>query len=144
MEITFRKTFTPVTLKINSEVELANLLGALVGYGTANVYAENNLKAIGLGEFYSGNVRKAARLIAAHIAGTVGLDLPGVEAVIAAYVGSAKFNASKASKAGAAALGTTEDLAPGYAPTNFEAGGTAEDEDEQEDLANDLDNGGNF
>jgi hypothetical protein len=122
MEITFKKTFTPVTLTINSAVDLATVLGALIGYGTATLYAENNLKAIGLGEFYSGNVRKGARQIVGQIAKQVGLDTAALEEIVGTYTSSDKFSSSKASKAGSAVIGTAADLAPGYEPTSFESG----------------------
>lgn len=126
--------FAPVTLVITSKVALANVIGALVAYGTANVYAENGLKAIGLGDYYSGNVRGAAREIATDIAKATDLDTPD----FSAYMGSVKFYQSRKSQAGAKARGTDEDLAPGYAPTNFEDGGApvvAEEADEPETVS---------
>jgi hypothetical protein len=128
MEITFKKSFTPVTINIKTEADLATLLGALIGYGTASVYAENNLKAIGLGEFYSGNVRKGARLIAKQLVESVGLNTANLDEIVDNYTSSDKFNRSKASKAGAAVIGTDADLAPGYEPTSFESGEEIEEE----------------
>jgi hypothetical protein len=93
-------TFQPVTLVIESKTELANILGALVAYGQGKVYAEEGLKAIGLGDYYSGVV-----------------PLPE----FSAYLGSSKFRSSHPSTAGAKVLGTGEDLAPGRSKTTFEA-----------------------
>lgn len=110
--------FKPVTITIGSKAELANILGALVAYGTGKVYAENALKAIGLGEFYSGNVRKASRETAAVIAEASNVvPLPD----FSNYLGSFKFKQSHPSTAGAAVLGTDEDLAPGRKATSFES-----------------------
>jgi hypothetical protein len=104
-------TFQPVTLVIESKTELANILGALVAYGQGKVYAEEGLKAIGLGDYYSGNVRKAARELASQIAEASGVvPLPEFSAY-----------SSHPSTAGAKVLGTGEDLAPGRSKTTFEA-----------------------
>jgi hypothetical protein len=111
-------TFQPVTLVIESKTELANILGALVAYGQGKVYAEEGLKAIGLGDYYSGNVRKAARELASQIAEASGV-VPLPE--FSAYLGSSKFRSSHPSTAGAKVLGTGEDLAPGRSKTTFEA-----------------------
>jgi hypothetical protein len=109
--------FRPVTLTINSPVDLANLLGALMAYGKGEVYAEANLKQVGLGDFYSGNVRKASREFATAIAQASGV-VP--EPNFAAYLGSVKFKKSHPSTAGAKVVGTEEDLAPGRKATAFE------------------------
>lgn len=124
MEIkaTVVRKFVPVTITLNSEVEVANLLGALIAYGTASVYAENALKAIGIGQFYSGNVRKAARNIATALVAATDLGVTGLDATLQAYLNSDKFRSSKASQAGSAVIGTADDLAPGYLPTTFESG----------------------
>lgn len=109
--------FTPVTIVLNTKAELANILGALIAYGTGKVYAENALKAIGLGEFYSGNVRKAARETAATIAeASHVVPLPDFDAYLKSYV----FKKSHPSTAGSAVKGTEEDLAPGRKATSFE------------------------
>lgn len=110
--------FTPVTIVLNTKAELANLLGALLAYGTANTYAENGLKAVGLGDFYTGNVRKASREMAAQIAEASNVvPLPTFDAYLKSY----KFKKGRYSKAGAAVAGTPEDLSNGrdYS-TNFE------------------------
>src|ERR1700731_596589 len=123
MEITAAvvRKFVPVTIVLNTEVEVANLLGALIAYGTANVYAENALKAVGLGDFYSGTFRKAARQIATQIAGADELGVIGLEATLEAYLNSDKFRSSAPSQAGAKVVGTSEDLAPGREATSFES-----------------------
>jgi predicted transcriptional regulator len=109
--------FRPVTLVIESKVELANILGALLAYGKGKVYAEGELKAVGLGEFYSGNVRKASRELAAQIAEASNVvPLPEFQS----YLSSTKFRSSHPSTAGAAVIGTSEDLAPGRSATSFE------------------------
>jgi hypothetical protein len=109
--------FQPVTIVIESKVELANILGALVAYGTGKVYAENSLKAIGLGDYYSGNVRKASRELASVIAEASNV-VPLPE--FSEYLNSTKFRQSHPSTAGAAVIGTEEDLAPGRTATQFE------------------------
>lgn len=112
------KPFTPVTITLNTEAQLANVLGALIAYGKGEVYAEAGLKAIGLGDFYSGNVRKAAREIAFVIAEASSVvPLPEFRA----YVGSTKFRQSHPSTAGAKVIGTDQDLAKGRSATHFEA-----------------------
>jgi hypothetical protein len=146
MEITAAvvRKFVPVTIILNTEVEVANLLGALIAYGTANVYAENALKAVGLGEFYSGNVRKAARQIAMAIAGKAELGVSGLEATLEAYLNSDKFRSSAPSQAGSKAIGTTEDLAPGRAATTFESGNAdAPETDEFGDVTDEYADGYN-
>lgn len=109
--------FQPVTVTFNSKVELANILGALMAYGRGEVYAENGLKAVGLGDFYSGNVRKASRELAAAIAEASNV-VPLPE--FSAYLASVKFRQSHPSTAGAKVVGTDEDLAPGRTATQFE------------------------
>jgi hypothetical protein len=109
--------FGPVTIVLKTKAELANLLGALIAYGTGNTYAENGLKRVGLGDFYSGNVRGASRAIALEVAGASGV-VPMPE--FSAYLASVRFNGAKKSQAGAAVRGTSEDLAPGRFPTHFE------------------------
>jgi hypothetical protein len=110
--------FQPVTIVIESEVQLANILGALVAYGTGKTLAEGGLKAIGLGDFYSGNVRKAARETAMAIAvATNVVPLPE----FAAYLSSQTFKNSHPSTAGAAVIGTDDDYAKGRSATNFES-----------------------
>lgn len=109
--------FQPVTITITSKVDLANLLGALMAYGRGEVYAENGLKAVGLGDYYSGNVRKAARDFSTAIAGASGV-IPMPE--FSAYLNSVKFRKSHPSTAGAKVIGTEEDLAPGREATHFE------------------------
>jgi hypothetical protein len=118
------RKFVPVTIVLSTEVEVANVVGALIAYGTANTFAENGLKAIGLGDFYSGNVRKAAREIAKLIVAKSELGVEGLEATLEAYLSSDKFRASAPSQAGAKAIGTSEDLAPGREATNFESNPT--------------------
>jgi hypothetical protein len=109
--------FKPVTITIGSKAELANILGALVAYGTGKVYAENALKAIGLGDFYSGNVRKASRETAAVIAEASNVvPLPDFTDYLKSFV----FKKSHPSTAGSAVIGTEEDLAPGRKATSFE------------------------
>jgi hypothetical protein len=115
--------FAPVVITLKTKVALANFLGAFIAYGTANTYAENGLKAIGLGDFYSGNVRGAVRDYATQIAVASGVTpMPEFDA----YLGSVKFMSSRKSQAGAKVVGTDEDLAPGYKPTNFEGGPVAD------------------
>lgn len=109
--------FQPVTIVLSSPVQLANLLGALIAYGTGKTLAEGSLKAIGLGEFYSGNVRKAARETALAIA-TASDVVPLPE--FQAYLSSQQFRASHPSTAGTKVLGTEDDLAPGRSATTFE------------------------
>jgi hypothetical protein len=110
--------FRPVTITLTTPDMLANVLGALLAYGSAKVYAESGLKAIGLGDYYSGNVRKAAREIAAVIAEASNVvPLPTFDA----YLNSFQFKKSHPSTAGAAVIGTEADLAPGRSPTAFEA-----------------------
>jgi hypothetical protein len=129
MEITaaVRRVFVPVTITLNSEVEVANVLGALIAYGTASVFAENALKAIGLGEFYSGNVRKAARIIATELVSKTDLGVNGLEDLLEAYLDSEKFRKSAPSQAGAKVIGTADDLAPGREATSFESGEASEE-----------------
>jgi hypothetical protein len=126
--------FTEVTIVIKSKAQLANLLGALVAYGTGKVYAEESLKAIGLGDFYSGNVRKASRETALAIAEASNV-VPLPE--FAAYIASQTFKSSHPSTAGAAVLGTDQDLAVGRSKTYFETPAVVEesfdDGDESED-----------
>jgi len=129
-----RRIFVPVTITLNTEVEVANLLGALIAYGTASVYAENGLKAVGLGDWYSGNVRKAARSISKEIAAAIGIE--GLDDLLEVYLTSDKFTSSAPSKAGAKVIGTDADLAPGRESTNFEPTDTdteVEPEDEESD-----------
>jgi hypothetical protein len=109
--------FAGVTITFSTKTAIANILGALLAYGTANVYAENGLKAIGLGDYYSGNVRLAARVLAKEIADLAGF-VPSPE--FSAYLASVKYNGAKKSQAGYAVRGTNEDLAPGRGPTSFE------------------------
>jgi hypothetical protein len=125
MEISTKRTFVPITLKINSNIELANILGALIAYGTASPYAEGGLKAIGIGEFYSGNVRKAARDLASQITTAAGIGSPAD--LFESYINSDKFSSSRPSKAGSAALGTNEDLSDGREESHFEDGAEADD-----------------
>lgn len=125
--------FTPVTVTIHSKVDLANVLGALMAYGTGKLYAEAGLKAVGLGDFYSGNVRKAAREMALAIAtATNVVPLPE----FTAYLASPTFRRSHPSKAGAAVIGTEDDLAQGRSATSFESPVTPQpfvaDEDEDD------------
>lgn len=126
--------FQPVTIVIHSKTELANLLGALVAYGTGKVYAENSLKAIGLGDYYSGNIRKAAREMATQIAEASGVvPLPD----FSSYLNSSKYMSARTSKAGAAVAGTEEDLSNGreYSTTFEDAeDAEAEIEDGEEEL----------
>jgi hypothetical protein len=110
--------FRPITLVLDSPVAVANLIGALGAYGKGDVYAENFLKSIGLGEHYSGNVRKAARETVIAVSNAAGFVPP---ADFSDYLKSAKFKQSHPSTAGAKVLGTEEDLAPGRKPTSFEA-----------------------
>ena len=109
--------FQPITLVIGSKTELANILGALMAYGIGSTYAEKGLKAVGLGDYYSGNVRKAARELATVIA-TASSVVPLPE--FTDYLNSVKFKQSHPSTAGAAVIGTEEDLAAGRTATTFE------------------------
>lgn len=127
--------FAPVTVVITSKAALANIIGAEIAYGTANTYAENGLKAVGLGDFYTGNVRGAARNFATELAEAAGVDTPD----FAAYLGSVKFSSSRKSQAGAAVRGTDEDLAPGYAPTTFESEPVVEETEPEVEVDNDVD-----
>lgn len=131
MQITaaVKRVFVPVTITLNSEVEVANLLGALIAYGTAKVYAENALKAVGLGEFYSGNVRKASRTFATELAKATEINQTGLAGLVEKYLGSYTFRSSHPSTAGAAVRGTSDDLALDREATNFEAGAEAAEED---------------
>lgn len=103
--------FTPVTLTIDTPTKLANLVGALMAYGVASVYAENQLKTVGLGGYYSGNVRAAARDMASAVLAGAGLPEPQFEI---------NLKGQRKSKAGEFVLGTKEDRAPGKAATSFE------------------------
>lgn len=111
--------FNPITLTINSKIELASLLGVLLAYGKGLVYSENELKKVGLGDYYNGNNRLAAREFAAQLAEVSGVvPLP----VFEEYLNSVKFRKSRKSAAGDAVAGTEHDLAPGRESTNFEGG----------------------
>lgn len=118
------QVFQPLTITISSKASLATLLGILAAYGTAKVYAENSLKAIGLGDFYNGNVRKSARELAlgiAEAAESANVDLDGLEGLVQSYLQSHKFRGSRISKAGAAVAGTSEDNSNGRSvSTTFE------------------------
>jgi hypothetical protein len=121
--------FVPVTITLNSIAEVAAVVGALIGYGTNTPFAEGNLKALGLGAYYNGNVRKSARELASGILSAAGVAA-SPDAIFEAYKSSPKFLSSRASQAGSAVIGTSEDLAPGYEPTTFE-GEPAEEEVEE-------------
>ncbi len=123
MEITATvvRKFTPVTITLNTEAEVANVVGALAAYGSANTFAENTLKDIGLGQFYSGNVRKAARNISLELAGAIGGNVEQLKARFEAYKKSPLGQSSHPSAAGSAIAGTSEDLAPGREATSFES-----------------------
>lgn len=110
------KKFAPITLTLSTPAAVANVLGALIAYGSANLHAENGLKAIGIGKWYSGNVRKASRDAASAIASAAGLTAPD----FSAYTNSSKFRSSAPSQAGEAVRGTEFDLAPGRPATSFE------------------------
>jgi hypothetical protein len=102
--VTPKPVFQPITLTIETPTALANVLGAIIAYGTASTYAENSLQAINLGEFYSGNVRKASREFAVGLAGaaaSANVDLAGLEALVKTYLSSYKFKKSRSSKPGA-------------------------------------------
>lgn len=115
-----KRTFVPVVITLNTEVEVANVLGALASYGSASVYAENTLKDIGLGHLYSGNVRKASRKIALDLTESVGGNTDLLKSRFKAYRKSAGRTA-KFSKAGKAAAGTPDDLSKGRTTsTTFE------------------------
>lgn len=122
MEITAAvvRKFVPVTITLNSEVEVANVAGALAAYGSANTYAENTLKDIDLGQFYSGNVRKAARKISIELVKAIGGDVAKLEARFQAYKKSDLGQNSHPSTAGSAVVGTADDLAAGREATDFE------------------------
>ncbi len=116
-------TFQPITLTIDSKVTLASILGAFIAYGTANTFAENSLKAVNLGDFYNGNVRKSARELAMAIsegAASANIDLDGLDDLVAAYLSSHKFKKSRASAPGAAVAGTDEAQTSRYWSTEFE------------------------
>jgi hypothetical protein len=125
--------FVPVTVVLNTPADVANVIGALIAYGTGKVYAENSLKAIGLGDFYSGNVRKAARELADQLAAEVGADSP--DALFEEYRASDRFGTP--SQAGAKVRGTDEDLAPDAEETHFEDEGESLEEEAGEEAYND-------
>jgi hypothetical protein len=124
--------FVPVTITLNSIAEVAAVIGALLGYGTNNAYAEGNLKKLGLGAYYNGNVRKSARELAEAILTAAKVEA-SAEGIISEYTNSPKFSSSSPSKAGSAVTGTNDDLAPGRVETHFEDGTeTTDSEDEEE------------
>lgn len=98
------------------------------------MYSENALKEIGLGDFYNGNNRKAAREMAttiAEAATSANIDLDGLDELVSRYLSSYKFRSSRFSKAGSAVTGTEDDLSEGR---DYDAGLEPADETDEEDI----------
>jgi hypothetical protein len=68
--------FSPITITIESERELADLVGALGAYGKGVTLAKKTIREAGLGASYSGNARKTARNIVGALVKAAGKTCP--------------------------------------------------------------------